>query len=289
MAYWKAICNSGTRPEIFRRQLVGFETRPQVASGDKIILYDYSENEIFGPLVAIAEPRQNIVEDALGGMYPFQVRVSWDGLYRLSSSVFPKIETNEHVSPEEFKEIHGLLETDGTQIMLPDRGSPEAAYAGETIEYPGEDYISRARADIEAQLDAEPPESVETDCVDTKQIARSEAFCRVVREAYDSRCAVCGSHRETIDGNPEVEAAHIKPKAEGGPDDIRNGLALCRLHHWAYDGGWLSLTSNLEIEVAEVPDRRGYDEFLSLDGNKIRLPDDARKRPAQKYIAYSGD
>lgn len=289
MAYWKAVCNSGTRPEILRRQLIGFENRPQISAGDKIIVYDYSKNEIFGYLTALTESRQNIVEDALGGTYPFQVRVSWDVLYRLNSTKFPKIETNETISQEEFKEIHRLLETEGTQILLPDRGSPEAAHGGGAIEYPSEHDVSKARTDLEAQLDEEPPDSGETDYIDTEQIARSEAFRRAIREAYQYRCAVCGSQRETIEGHPEVEAAHILPKAEGGPDDIRNGMALCKLHHWAYDGGWLELTPNLEIEVAETPNRKGHEEFSGLDGNKIRLPRDPRKHPDKKYIDCSSD
>jgi len=35
----------------------------------------------------------------------------------------------------------------------------------------------------------------------------------------------------------------------GGSDDIRNGIALCQFHHWAFDPGWLSFTDDHEIIV----------------------------------------
>jgi putative restriction endonuclease len=45
----------------------------------------------------------------------------------------------------------------------------------------------------------------------------------------------------------EVEAAHIVPHSANGKDDILNGLALCRLHHWAFDVGWFTLEDNFKI------------------------------------------
>jgi hypothetical protein len=33
------------------------------------------------------------------------------------------------------------------------------------------------------------------------------------------------------------QAAHIVPKNKNGTDDPRNGLTLCRAHHWAFDAG----------------------------------------------------
>ncbi len=35
----------------------------------------------------------------------------------------------------------------------------------------------------------------------------------------------------------EARAAHIKPRAMLGADDVRNGPALCLDHHWAWDQG----------------------------------------------------
>ena len=49
----------------------------------------------------------------------------------------------------------------------------------------------------------------------------------------------------------EVEAAHIVPHRANGKDDILNGLALCRLHHWAFDVGWFTLEENYKFLASE--------------------------------------
>ncbi|MDB5651065.1 MAG: endonuclease family protein [Hyphomicrobiales bacterium] len=53
---------------------------------------------------------------------------------------------------------------------------------------------------------------------------RDQAFRRVVRDAYDSRCAISGLRLLNGGGRPEVQAAHIKAVEDRGPDSVRNGL-----------------------------------------------------------------
>lgn len=117
----------------------------------------------------------------------------------------------------------------------------------------------------------------------TTQIVRSEQFRQEVREAYNERCAVCGVRRVTPAGTPEVEAAHIKPKEAGGPDHVQNGLALCRLHHWAFDAGWFSITDDYRITVRTDPDRDGYEDFSKLDSQQLKLPGD-QNRPHPQFL-----
>jgi hypothetical protein len=77
---------------------------------------------------------------------------------------------------------------------------------------------------------------------------RNRAFKQAIKEAYDFKCAVCGM--KIYSPNTmlwEVEAAHIVPHSANGKDDILNGLALCRLHHWAFDVGWFTLEDNFKI------------------------------------------
>lgn len=77
---------------------------------------------------------------------------------------------------------------------------------------------------------------------------RNRAFKQAVREAYDFKCAVCGMKiysPNTLQW--EVEAVHIVPHNKNGRDDLLNGLALCRLHHWAFDVGWFTLEDNFRI------------------------------------------
>ncbi|MCY7352949.1 MAG: HNH endonuclease [Cytophagaceae bacterium] len=80
---------------------------------------------------------------------------------------------------------------------------------------------------------------------------RARGFRQAVIEAYDYTCAVCGMKMYSPDFlSWEVEAAHIVPHSFMGKDDIWNGIALCRLHHWAFDTGWFTLTNDLKTEVS---------------------------------------
>lgn len=81
---------------------------------------------------------------------------------------------------------------------------------------------------------------------------RTRGFRQAVIEAYDYSCAFCGMKINSPDSSLwEVEAAHIVPHSSMGKDDILNGLALCHLHHWAFDVGWFSLRDDFKIEVSD--------------------------------------
>src|SRR5437899_8513137 len=77
---------------------------------------------------------------------------------------------------------------------------------------------------------------------------RMRGFRQAVIEVYAFRCAACGLKINSPDSLCwEVEAAHIVPHGSFGRDDIFNGIALCRFHHWAFDVGWFVLMSNYKI------------------------------------------
>ncbi len=122
-----------------------------------------------------------------------------------------------------------------------------------------------------------------------QQRARSAAFRTAVREAYSNQCAVCGARRETPTGIPEVEAAHIYPRSENGSHDIRNGLALCKLHHWAFDTGWLSVTDDYQLLVNNAEENVGYEEFRRLEGDRLSVPDEDSQRPHSIFLQAHRD
>ena len=112
---------------------------------------------------------------------------------------------------------------------------------------------------------------------------RLRGFRQAVIEVYDFQCAVCGLKINSPDSVCwEVEAAHIVPHGSFGRDDLFNGLALCRFHHWAFDVGWFALLDNYKIQVSsklsQLPSnfgRVGDYEFvrsLTKTGEGIRLP-----------------
>ena len=132
----------------------------------------------------------------------------------------------------------------------------------------------------------------------TKESAlRTRGFRQAVIEAYDYKCAFCGMKINSPDRLTwEVEAAHIVPHSSMGKDDILNGLALCRLHHWAFDVGWLTLQDNFTIQVSVQVNslqsgfgRMGDYDFiriLSSKNSKMLLPENEEIYPHQKAIRW---
>lgn len=126
---------------------------------------------------------------------------------------------------------------------------------------------------------------------------RARGFRHAVIEAYDHRCAFCGMKINSPDSLTwEVEAAHIVPHSLMGKDDIWNGLALCRLHHWAFDVGWLALQDDFKIQVSSKIDslpigqgRMGDYEFIrgfSAKSHRIHLPEKDSMHPHRTAISW---
>jgi putative restriction endonuclease len=114
---------------------------------------------------------------------------------------------------------------------------------------------------------------------------RDAAFSSAVRAAYENTCAITGLKIINGGGRPEVQAAHIQPVAEAGPDSVRNGLALSSTIHWMFDRGLLSLDDDLTVLVAEghVPDTVNR---LINPGRKLRLPARPEFRPHPRFLQY---
>jgi hypothetical protein len=104
---------------------------------------------------------------------------------------------------------------------------------------------------------------------------RSRLFRQTVIEGYDYQCCMCGLKIKSPDNFAwEVEAAHIVPHSLNGKDDVWNGMALCRLHHWAFDVGWFSFTDDYNILVSpkyeELPVDYGKMFHLNIFNDKNR-------------------
>ncbi len=77
---------------------------------------------------------------------------------------------------------------------------------------------------------------------------RSKLFPKVVKELYGFACCVCQASAR-LGNSSLVDGAHILPFSEFHNDDPRNGLALCKNHHWGFDIGAWSLSDSYEIIV----------------------------------------
>jgi putative restriction endonuclease len=112
------------------------------------------------------------------------------------------------------------------------------------------------------------------------QRVHQAAFRERVLAAYRDQCALCRlRHRELLD------AAHIIPdKEEGGEPVVSNGLALCKLHHKAYDSLFISVRPDYVIEVrkdvlVEVDGPVLKHALQGLHGMRMQLPRAAGHRP----------
>jgi putative restriction endonuclease len=80
---------------------------------------------------------------------------------------------------------------------------------------------------------------------ETKRRLHQPVFSAQVMLAYETRCAVCSlAHRELLD------AAHIIPdSAPRGEPVVPNGLALCKIHHAAYDRNIIGIRPDYTVEI----------------------------------------
>lgn len=85
----------------------------------------------------------------------------------------------------------------------------------------------------------------------TWQRLHQPAFRAGVMLAYRTHCSVCA-----LGHAPLLDAAHITPDAdEAGVPVTSNGLALCKIHHAAFDSGILGIRPDLTVHIrADVLD-----------------------------------
>jgi putative restriction endonuclease len=94
-------------------------------------------------------------------------------------------------------------------------------------------------------------------------------FRIVVTDAYSRRCTI--TRERTL---PALEAAHIRPYAEGGSHDPSNGLLLRRDIHALFDAGYVTVTPKLTFEVSRriKEEFENGREYYALKGQTIQSP-----------------
>jgi putative restriction endonuclease len=93
----------------------------------------------------------------------------------------------------------------------------------------------------------------------TWQRLHQPAFRAGVMRAYTTHCAVCA-----LAHAPLLDAAHITADSDDRGDPVTsNGLALCTIHHRAYDAGILGIRPDLTVHI-----RR--DVLDEVDGPMLR-------------------
>jgi putative restriction endonuclease len=160
--------------------------------------------------------------------------------------------------------------------------------------------------EVEAEVDmltrlTEDPESVNEDEIEatvalsrrhaittTRRAVRDIRFRTRVLGAYKHRCAFCGLQLRLLD------AAHVLPvEHPESTDHTSNGVALCTLHHRAYDRSLVAFDGKYNIvlheeELSVLAAEKlagGLSAFRSALRPRILLPDRTADRPPPKLIA----
>jgi len=126
----------------------------------------------------------------------------------------------------------------------------------------------------------------------TKMRLHQPVFRARVIRAYEQACTICRlKHVDLLD------AAHIIGDAESGQPVVPNGMAMCKIHHAAYDRGILGVRPDYVVEVRrDVLDevdgpmlKHGIQEIhgwrINLPRRSVDLPD--RALLEQRYNAFS--
>lgn len=72
------------------------------------------------------------------------------------------------------------------------------------------------------------------------------AFRVLITDAYSRRCSISGE--KTL---PVLEAAHIKPYSQSGPNKTENGLLLRADLHKLFDTGYITVTDSYHVEISK--------------------------------------
>jgi putative restriction endonuclease len=120
-----------------------------------------------------------------------------------------------------------------------------------------------------------------------RQRIHQRAFRERVIDAYRGQCALCRLKHEEL-----LDAAHIVPDSDPeGEPMVSNGIALCKLHHAAFDKYFISVRPDYIIEVR-------HDVLVETDGpmlrhglqgiheQRIQLPRRRDQRPKEEFLEH---
>lgn len=107
-----------------------------------------------------------------------------------------------------------------------------------------------------------------------------------VLDAYQRACAVTQEHSLVV-----LDAAHVRAYADGGEQDVRNGLALRADLHKLFDRGYVTFDEEMRFVVgrrlkADFDNGRSY---YQLAGTRLALPQDAALRPSTDALTWHRD
>lgn len=112
-----------------------------------------------------------------------------------------------------------------------------------------------------------------------QRLHQAEFRGRVI-SAYDTRCAICRLRHGQL-----LDAAHITPdRDEDGLPAVSNGLALCKIHHAAFDMNMLGISPSYQVHIdrhllEEVDGPMLLHGLQEMHGRTLTVPERRPDRP----------
>ena len=226
---------------------------------DRLVEYKTVHTELgtllkkFGPLRKNYKPQE-----------PFW-RMQKDGIWQIPKANQVSVQSNGSVAPTELRKlgivggltesVHELFRRDSAKAlevahMLVGAHFPETLHSAILEETMG-DYRFATNRVADSKVKPEKSELLKSTYVRRR---RNPEFRKKILETYSYCCAVCGFSLEFPNGSwPALEAAHIKWHSCLGPDDTRNGISLCVVHHELFDwGAFTILPDSLHVKVSRA-------------------------------------
>ena len=119
-----------------------------------------------------------------------------------------------------------------------------------------------------------------------RQRLHQRGFRERVLRAYQQCCAICRLRHDAL-----LEAAHTLPDIHLFDEPVvPNGLALCKLHHAAFDANIIGVTPDLEVTVRldvlqEIDGPMLQHGLQSFQGRRIHVPRADHLKPNRDFLA----
>jgi len=138
----------------------------------------------------------------------------------------------------------------------------------------------------DSQHSISPLQKKYADSVVRRRLHQREFRGRVLR-AYNTKCTICSlSHGELLD------AAHIYPDSHNdGHPVVSNGMAMCKIHHSAYDQNFVGISPDYEVLISqklldEVDGPMLKHGLQEMHGVSICIPTSRKEQPNKAALAY---
>jgi putative restriction endonuclease len=145
--------------------------------------------------------------------------------------------------------------------------------------------MERLRAGTGGRV-AEDDDAVQRQPVQVLQRLGQGAFRILITDTYERRCAI--TQEKAL---PVLEAAHIRPVADGGSHRLSNGLLLRSDVHTLFDRGYITVSPDHRVRVSRrlKADFDNGEHYYQLEGSPVWIPRSSEAQPRSDLLEWHAD